>query len=165
MNSNDSDRVARDLLARVDIAVRLMDEDGVWREALTQLSANDSALTKKRRIGNQWTVDLKGVVVANLSQLYLSDRMSDVCLKVGDHSIPAHKSLLASHSDFFDRLFASPMIESSQSTIELKQTDPRLFRLLLKLIYFGQISFEEITSQDLVKVFSNSTLSQVITIF
>ena len=114
--------------------------------------------TKRRRMTGHDVMDLKDQIVANFSQLYLSAKLSDITIKVDKETIAAHKMILGINSDFFDRLFSSPMMESTQSEVELKETDPRVFRLLLKLTYFGHLDFSEMSPEDIIRVFSMSSI-------
>ena len=117
---------------------------------------NELICNKKRRFGDHLlpnVMDVKDSIVANFSQLYLSPKYSDITLKVDNESIVCHKSILGSQSDFFDKLFSCQMMESTQNEIQLKETDPKLFRLLLKLTYFGEIDLQDIQPMDIIKLF------------
>ncbi|XP_054155401.1 BTB/POZ domain-containing protein 9-like [Oppia nitens] len=99
-------------------------------------------------------MNLTDAVIANFSSLYLSTKFSDVTIKVDTESIAGHKSVLGSQSDFFERLFESEMLESSQREIELKETDPEVFKMLLKLAYCGRLDLHELADQsDIIRVF------------
>ncbi|CAG2162474.1 unnamed protein product [Oppiella nova] len=117
---------------------------------------------KKRRFAGNTTddqtsdslvMDMKDMIITNYSQLYLSTKFSDIVIKVEDQSMPCHKLVLGSQSDFFDRLFETQMLESTQSEVELKETDPQLFRLLLKLTYCGRIHLQSLDPTDVIKLY------------
>ena len=120
---------------------------------------NDLFLSKKRRINeSENLMDVKESIITTFSQLYLSPKFSDISIKVENETIACHKSLLCTQSDFFGRLLDSQMIESNESEIELKETDPQLFKLVLKLSYFGQIDLQELSPNDIIKLFGKSSL-------
>ncbi|CAG2117189.1 unnamed protein product [Medioppia subpectinata] len=101
-------------------------------------------------------IDMRDAVIANQSQLFSSPKFSDVTIAVEDVSIPCHKAILGSQSDFFDRLFESQMSESRLTANEplvLRDTDPQLFRVLLKLVYSGRLDFQELEPMDVIKLF------------
>jgi len=116
---------------------------------------NNCCNNKKRRIDETNVIDIKESIISNISQLYLSSKLSDITIVVENESIPCHKSILASQSHFFEAMFTTQMIESKQTQIELKETNAYLFRLLLKLTYFGELDLDALTPNIVVKLFGN----------
>lgn len=74
-----------------------------------------------------------------LAKLCLSDDYSDITLVVGSQRLPAHKVILAARSEYFRALLFGGMKESSQQEIELMDTPPEAFKILLKYVYAGHI--------------------------
>ena len=77
-------------------------------------------------------------------------------LKLVSLQFPAHRLVLASHSPYFEKMFKSPLMEGSQSTIRLHETQPEYFKLLLEFMYSGRLA---ITDGN-VKVSNGKSFSQ-----
>ncbi|XP_055934690.1 speckle-type POZ protein-like B [Argiope bruennichi] len=65
---------------------------------------------------------------------------SDVVLKCGDVSIPAHKNILSVRSPVFEAMFSNPMKESHKNEVSVIDIDETTVRNLLIYIYTGTIS-------------------------
>ena len=78
---------------------------------------------------------------SSLAHLWKNKCHSDVTLLVGGRSICAHKAILASRSEFFDRLMFGGMRESGQGEIEMQDIENvDLFELILEYVYTGSIT-------------------------
>ena len=64
-------------------------------------------------------------------------------LKLVSLQFPAHRLVLASHSPYFEKMFKSPLMEGSQSTIRLHETQPEYFKLLLEFMYSGRLAITD----------------------
>jgi len=66
---------------------------------------------------------------------------TDVTFKVLNQEFHAHKIKLMANSDYFHKMFSTPMSEGlhPDNVIELKEMDPLIFKILLKFIYTGTI--------------------------
>jgi hypothetical protein len=73
--------------------------------------------------------------------LFNNPAMSDICLKVGEHTFYAHKLILSASSDVFARMLNSDWIESKQSELVLQEDDEcvKVFERFLKYLYSGKI--------------------------
>lgn len=86
------------------------------------------------------TLILHQQVLTNYAALYTTGRLSDVKIMVGDSVFNVHRLILAAQSRFFEAMFFnSSMIESNTDEIQLKETDPEVFNLLLELVYNGSL--------------------------
>ena len=80
-----------------------------------------------------------------LSQLLRNEKHTDVTFTLTDedgtcHKIPAHRLVLASQSEYFDRMLFGEMREAQPGVeIPLPDTPLEAFQLLLKYAYTGQI--------------------------
>ena len=61
---------------------------------------------------------------------------ADVILVAGDTEIPCHKEVIRRCSEYFEAMFDSQMIESTQERIELKEVN----LLVIRVIYFCRVS-------------------------
>ncbi|XP_064622441.1 BTB/POZ domain-containing protein 17-like [Lineus longissimus] len=73
--------------------------------------------------------------------LFNNPAMSDICLKVGEHTFYAHKLILSASSDVFARMLNSDWLESKQSELVLQEDDEcvKVFERFLKYLYSGKI--------------------------
>ena len=67
----------------------------------------------------------------------------DVTFVVEGQPVPAHRLILASQSDYFDRLFYGKMREANSSDeIPLPNAPLEAFRLLLEFMYSGCLDYD-----------------------
>lgn len=92
--------------------------------------------------------DLKEFLTSNAGQPFM-----DIILKVGEHSVLAHRSVLASRCAFFEALFRSFMPENHKVDVTFGEVTPNLsaFMALLKYIYSGEI---DVSPEDALYIFS-----------
>ena len=87
------------------------------------------------------SISLEDRLYSSLAHLWKNKCHSDVTLLVGGRSIRAHKVILASRSEFFDRLMFGGMKESGQGEIEMQDIgNVDLFELILEYAYTGSIT-------------------------
>lgn len=80
--------------------------------------------------------------------LYFREKgIKDVTLIVDNKKLSAHKSVLASSSDYFDRMFTSSFKERDQDKIEINITDVS-FETLSTLVDFFYTSTLVITEHN-----------------
>ncbi|XP_055952006.1 speckle-type POZ protein-like [Argiope bruennichi] len=60
---------------------------------------------------------------------------SDVCLRAGSESFPAHKLILSAFSPVFRSMFTTDMAEKKNGFVDISDVDPETLRLLLSHIY------------------------------
>lgn len=75
----------------------------------------------------------------DLESLLSSGHSADVWIKVGSEEIPAHKLILCARVPYFRKMFDSGMKEAVNNKVEIPDTDPALFKQLLKFIYTGKV--------------------------
>ena len=69
-----------------------------------------------------------------------AQRFIDVYIKVGNNTFSAHRLVLACFSQFFERLFQTPMKEQCEGTVNLKKLDGEAVRLVIEYMYVGIIT-------------------------
>lgn len=89
----------------------------------------------------------------SLRRLYENGQLCDVTFRIGQHSFPAHRAILASANSFLGAMLLSGMKESDQSVIEL-DVDPTLFKYVLDYIYGIRI---EIQSSEIIPLLGLSS--------
>ena len=83
-------------------------------------------------------------VFGSVSNLWETKQHSDVTLVAGCTQIAAHKVILASQSDYFDRLLFGSMMEAQQDTINIEGVgNVDAFLLLLKYAYSGVLDIHD----------------------
>ncbi len=64
---------------------------------------------------------------------------------MGDSRVSAHRAILASQSEYFDRLLFGEMREAhAGAEIPLKDTPPEVFELLLRYAYSGSLEMKDV---------------------
>lgn len=74
----------------------------------------------------------------DLSQLFESQKFSDVILSVGKLEFYAHKAILAARSPVFAAMFEHEMEEKKQNRVEITDMDHEVLNEMLKFIYSGK---------------------------
>lgn len=92
--------------------------------------------------------------ISDNRDLYLNGETSDVMLSIGSLAIPAHKSILMKHSEYFNAMFSIEMIEYNLNKVTLEEELPfgQQLLLVLRIVYgfrvnhkdLQRISFEEL---------------------
>ncbi|XP_076282442.1 rabankyrin-5 [Lasioglossum baleicum] len=97
-----------------------------------------------------------GKLLTIIASLYGQHRYSDVTVKLMGQEIPAHKFILSARTDFF-----SDSVLAEVNTLDWTYLDTNIGLLLLKWIYTGKISQENLT-MDLMKAASNFQLIELV---
>jgi speckle-type POZ protein len=85
-------------------------------------------------------VDCTGGLSSHLEELFNDMSLSDVNFTIVDREIPAHKVILSARSKYFAAMFKHPMREQSTNQIKIEDTEPEVFKELLRFIYTGRVS-------------------------
>ena len=72
-----------------------------------------------------------------------AERFNDVYIKAGNSSFSAHRLVLACYSQFFEKLFQTPMKEQYEGTVNLDKLDGEAVRLLIEYMYIGSITINQ----------------------
>ena len=78
------------------------------------------------------------------------ERFTDILIKSGNVSINAHRLVLASYSEVFERLLLTPMREQYQGTVELDNLDGESVKALVQFMYTKTITVSEENVFDLL---------------
>jgi speckle-type POZ protein len=79
-------------------------------------------------------------LTAQLKELFDDMSFSDVIFKVRGSEFPAHKIILAARSEVFKAMFQHPTKEKSTNHVEIEDTEPEIFKELLRFIYTGRLT-------------------------
>lgn len=77
-------------------------------------------------------------------------KLCDVTLTVGDHSLTAHRIVLAANIPYFRAMFTHNMVESRQSTIPMSCIDSSALESLVNFAYTGRVSISTSNVQNLM---------------
>jgi len=80
-----------------------------------------------------------GVGMIQFKGLLSSGQSADVWFKVGSEEISAHKNIICARVTYFKKMFESGMKEAVDNKVEVPDTDPEIFKRLLKFIYTGRV--------------------------
>ena len=103
-------------------------------------------------------VDHAKNICENSAQLLTSGKHSDVTFIItgdweADHRIPAHRVILASQSEYFDRLLFGEMREAhAGAEIMLPDTPLEAFKLLLQYAYCGEVVTSDLEVPESVRM-------------
>jgi len=75
----------------------------------------------------------------DLEGLLSNGQSADVWFNVGSEEISAHKLILCARVPYFKKMFESGMKEAVDNKVEVPDTDPEIFKRLLKFIYTGRV--------------------------
>jgi speckle-type POZ protein len=79
-------------------------------------------------------------LTTQLEELFDDMSFSDVIFKVGGSEFPAHKIILAARSEVFKAMFQHATKEKSTNHVEIDDTEPEIFKELLRFIYSGRLT-------------------------
>ena len=79
-----------------------------------------------------------------------AERFTDIRIKSGNVSINAHRLVLASYSEVFERLLLTPMREQYQGTVELDNLDGESVEALVQFMYTKTITVSQENVFDLL---------------
>ncbi|KAL7080784.1 hypothetical protein ACQ4LE_000106 [Meloidogyne hapla] len=76
----------------------------------------------------------------SIKNMFEQGTLSDCFIKIGNEKINAHRCILAQYSQVFLRMFEQKgMVEAQKGVIEIVDSSPECFRLMLEYIYSGEI--------------------------
>ena len=81
----------------------------------------------------------KQALYEDMTNLYESMKDWDIILVVKDKEFRAHKLILKTRSSVFSAMFDSPMTESRNNRVVIKDMDKKVFEAMLRFIYTGTI--------------------------
>ncbi|XP_035218022.1 uncharacterized protein LOC118191335 [Stegodyphus dumicola] len=91
--------------------------------------------------------------ISDLLNLYKSGKLSDIRIVVGEKTFSAHKFVLSARSPVFSRMFASEMIESKNSIVEISDVDADTIDKMLFFMYSGVLEkLPEATTMQLYTI-------------
>ena len=85
-------------------------------------------------------INLSGHMCSQYSKLLSSRKYCDVFFIIGHQRIPAHRTVLAAQSEYFEKLLFGTMKEAKNEEVVLKDVLPATFQLLLKYAYTGCVA-------------------------
>ena len=109
-------------------------------------------------------VDIELVVnmCGRITELWETKQHTDVTLLVQGSRIPAHRIILASQSDYFDRLLYGDMREASQDEIQLHDVESlKAFQMLMQYIYSGRLKIQNCSTTVYLATIRYSYCAQV----
>jgi len=101
-------------------------------------------------------------ILAGFSHLRESGILCDVTLGAESESFPAHRSLLASASDYFRAMFGSEMRESSAKKIDLFGVTAAGLKCVLDFVYTGQLKICSSNIECLLQAASHLQVPEVL---
>ncbi|RVE44844.1 hypothetical protein evm_010499, partial [Chilo suppressalis] len=101
------------------------------------------------------------VTLKNLFHYFQSQKLCDVALIAGGCSIPAHKIILASCSEYFAAMFTGSLKEAQLTEITLERVDSQALQALVRYCYTGTIELREDTVEVLLSTASLLQLNTV----
>ena len=88
-------------------------------------------------------INAVGFMQQHFKDLLDNKKYVDVTFVVEGQPVPAHRLILASQSDYFDRLFYGKMKEANSSDeIPLPNVPLEAFKLLLEFMYSGCLDYD-----------------------
>ncbi|XP_050431844.1 BTB/POZ domain-containing protein 9-like [Adelges cooleyi] len=97
-------------------------------------------------------IDNTDILISDIGNLYQSGSYSDVVLEVQGERLRAHRSILASRSDFFRILFYGGGREVSNSYVPIKDVSLTLFQRIFEYIYTGRIDLSDFENEEIFEL-------------
>ncbi|XP_050434184.1 BTB/POZ domain-containing protein 9-like [Adelges cooleyi] len=91
-------------------------------------------------------------LVNDISNLYENEKYSDVVLVVDEKRFHAHRSVLASRSDYFSALLFGDHKDSRLKEVPIKEGSATSVNVLLKYIYSGRVDLSTLESKVIVEL-------------
>ncbi len=79
------------------------------------------------------------VILSDVQNLQMDHTLSDVTIKIGAKSFPAHKNIIAASSGYFNAMFTCGFRETEASEVTI-EGDSVAFEILLNYIYTGELN-------------------------
>ncbi|KAF3421180.1 hypothetical protein E2986_08653 [Frieseomelitta varia] len=133
------------------------------REQYVNLYNTNTELQREYAIvtANKQDTGFIGRLLTTIASLYSQHRYSDVIIKLKDQEIPAHKFVLSARTDFFSDSVLSEVTILEIHPLDWSCLEPNVGLVLLKWIYTGKVSQENLTL-DLMKAASNFQLMELV---
>ncbi|XP_013794268.1 kelch-like protein 8 [Limulus polyphemus] len=93
-----------------------------------------------------------------LNEFLTKETLCDVEIRVGGKSIKCHKVILACCSPYFCAMFTSPLAESKQKIINIKDIDESAMELLIQFAYTGKV---ELSVENAQSIFHAASVLQL----
>lgn len=98
------------------------------------------------------------IMLENLRHQREQGKFCDIVLNVGGTRFPAHRSVLAASSPYFDSMFKN---QPNKEQLDLPCQDKASFSLLLDYVYSGNIVITDKNVNELLKLATNFSLSKL----
>lgn len=97
---------------------------------------------------------------------YLNERTADVFFTFEGSSerVPAHKLILSSASNVFDRMFYGPSSSASGGDILIVGYSPKAFKDFLQFCYLDEVTLKQSTIKDVVRLLHTHEMSKCLEI-
>ncbi|XP_055930085.1 kelch-like protein 8 [Argiope bruennichi] len=108
-------------------------------------------------IESKETTEIPRVLQTSFNKLFeflQNEILCDVVIQVQSKSFKCHRNVLASCSPYFQAMFTSPLAESKQSVITIKDIDEVTMEMLIKFAYTGKVNINGSNAQKLLKASS-----------
>lgn len=92
---------------------------------------------------------MSGTINGYIAGLYLNSNYSDVTILIKNERLHAHKNVLG-RCDYFQALFLGGLAESTKKEMRLVGVDPVAFKLILRYIYYDNLSLESISTKTII---------------
>lgn len=76
----------------------------------------------------------------DFEKVMTNEEFSDVKIKVGEKNFHLHKCILVAHSDVFETMFRSDMIEKNQNIVTIEDASHEVLEEFFRFIYTGKVS-------------------------
>lgn len=99
------------------------------------------------------TYEVAGMLQNSFNKLFEfweKDILCDVIIRAGEKSIRCHRNVLACCSPYFQAMFTSPLAESRQTDITIKDIDEVVLEMLIKFAYTAKIVLNPSNAQALL---------------
>ena len=93
------------------------------------------------------SVSLPEEVQTTLVSLWENQKYTDITFLINSHPVPAHKAILASQSEYFERMLFGELREASMDEIPLHDVPLEAFQNVLHYAYSGTLHMRESTLQ------------------
>lgn len=127
------------ILCQIDVF-----ETKCWSSKLTELN---------------WDIPLSRLA-DDLGHLYESKEMSDLTIHVNGTDLRAHKIILAARCPVFKKMFNVDMKENNLNRVEVLDVEPEVFDEMLRFIYTGRSSLEEVKGEKSDKIAADKTVNE-----